>query len=458
MAQGLWLGLFALLVRLGIVAWAAGRFPPADDGQFYQVFAERLARGLGYTWLWPDGAVTFAAHYPVGYPALLALAYWAFGSAPVVAMLVNAAVGALGVVGVHRIARAVAPAGPAALCGLIAALHPSLTAYTPALMTEGVTAALLAVLGAAAVSLSEHRRLPWLSFAALAVGTGLVLLVRPQMLLFAPVLGAVSRAGSRARTKVAAAAGVTALALLVCLPWTLRNCARMDRCVLVSANMGWNLFIGSAPGATGTFVPLERLGVPEECRTVYGEADKDHCFAGAGLRNIRRDPMHYLGLVPAKLAATFDWSGAPGYYLHASNPSAFAAGQKLGLGVVEAVVQRLVVLACVFGLGRAEGPRRRLRLGLGVLAGVLLFFKTAYISHLLLVVQAALLGRWLWRRPDVALGAAVVLATAGSHALFFGAGRYGLVCVPLLVALSAAAFVGPGRVRADRGELGPGAR
>ncbi len=124
----------------------------------------------------------------------------------------------------------------------------------------------------------------------------------------------------------------------------------MDRCVLVSANDGWNLFIGAAPGATGSFVPLEQLGVPAECREVYGEADKDRCFGNAGLRHLLAEPGRYLSLVPAKLLHTFDWSGAPGYYLHTSNSAAFGAEAKLSLGVVEALVERLVVLAGVVGL------------------------------------------------------------------------------------------------------------
>ena len=56
----------ALAARLAVVAWAWSRFPPVEDGHYYDVLAQRLAQGLGYTWLWPDGAVTYAAHYPGG--------------------------------------------------------------------------------------------------------------------------------------------------------------------------------------------------------------------------------------------------------------------------------------------------------------------------------------------------------------------------------------------------------
>jgi hypothetical protein len=77
----------------------------------------------------------------------------------------------------------------------------------------------------------------------------------------------------------------------------------------------------------------------------------------------------------------------------------------------------------------------------------------AWIAHLVLVIQALALGRWLWRRPDALLAAGVVAATALTHALFFGAGRYGLVCVPLLVALSASALRRPGPVGAALGHF-----
>ncbi|HLV64974.1 MAG TPA: glycosyltransferase family 39 protein [Polyangiaceae bacterium] len=430
----------ALVVRLGAVLWAHGRFPPADDGHFYHVVAERIAAGLGYTWLWPDGAVTYAAHYPVGYPALIGAVYALFGSAPTLAMGVNAAFGALGVWGVHRIARSVVPGGPAFVAGLVVALHPSLVAYTPALMTEGVTAALLAILGAMAVSVGE-RTGRWVGPLRLGIGAlaGLAVLIRPQSLLLAPVFGAFSASGARARVRAALLVSVVAIG--VCLPWTFRNCARMDRCVLVSANMGWNLFIGAAEGATGTWVSIDELGVPTACREVFGEADKDRCFGEAGLDAVLRHPLRYLGLVPAKLLATFDWSGAPGHYLHTSNPAAFGARAKLALGIAEAVVQRLVVLAALLALARAPGANARARRLLAALAIPLLFVRLAWLAHIVLVAQALLLGRALTRRPDAALAAAVVGTTLATHAVFFGAGRYGLVCVPVLVALAGAALV-----------------
>ncbi len=439
----------ALLLRVLIVAWAWGRFPPADDGHFYHVVADRIAHGLGYTWLWPDGAITYAAHYPVGYPGLIGAGYALFGSRPEVAMLENALLGALGVFAAYRLSASVGRRGPAVLAGLCAALHPSLLFYTPALMTEGVTAVAFAVLGW--VSLEAQRKGPGFR-CLLGVCAGLTVLIRPQSLLLIPVFGAFASAGP-ALARLRSAALVTALSVLVCLPWTLRNCQRLERCAFVSANGGWNLFIGSADKATGTWVSIDELGVPPECRTVFGEADKDHCFGRAGVRSVLGRPGHFLSLVPSKLAATFDWSGAPGHYLKASNSGAFDDKAALCLGVAELLVQRGLLLAGLLALGLAPGPRRRLRLVLAVSAIVCLLgpalaarwwlVRSAWIAHLLLVLLVLLFGQQVWRRPNYAFAAAVVATTAFTHALFFGAGRYGLVCVLLLVPLLAEAFRRP---------------
>lgn len=64
-----------------------------------------------------------------------------------------------------------------------------------------------------------------------------------------------------------------------------------------------------------------------------------------------------------------------------------------------------------------------------------------WIAYVALVVVLALLGvRALARAPVLAPAtAAVIAATALVHAAFFGAGRYGLVVVPLVTALAFAA-------------------
>jgi dolichyl-phosphate-mannose-protein mannosyltransferase len=428
-----WLSALGLGLRVLLVYWAKDRFPPADDGTFYHAVAQRIAHGQGYTWLWPDGAVSYAAHYPVGYPALVGLVYAVFDAKPVMAMGFNALLGALSVFAAQRAVIRYGTRRQAFIAALLLALHPGLLFYTPALMTEGVTAELLVVATWLSLRVSSG---PGVGFRLLALGAclGGLCLVRPQLVLMAPVFGffAISAAEARYRERVIVALGVTAVALAVCLPWTLRNCVRMDRCVFVSANGGWNLLIGSAPEANGAWIPIEGASVPAACRQVFGEAEKDRCFGQAGMLNIRHHPLSFIALIPRKLSVTFDYFGAPGHYLHASNWGAFDERSKLWLGSVETVWERLVLLASIVQVARAGSARRRLRRVLAIPAALFAVLRAGWLGYLGFVIIAALSGKELLKRPVSALAAGLVLSTAATHALFFGAGRYGFVCAALL--------------------------
>ncbi len=428
-----WLSALALGVRVLVVGWAKDRFPPADDGTFYHLVAQRIAHGQGYTWLWPDGAVSYAAHYPVGYPALLGLAYALFGSQPVVAMGVNAALGALAVFAAQRAVIRYGSRRQALLAALLLALHPGLVFYTPALMTEGVTAEMLVVATWLSLRVGSSAGFRW-RLLALGVCLGALCLVRPQILIVAPIFGffALEAGEVRYLARALRALVVTGVALAVCLPWTLRNCARMDRCVFVSANGGWNLLIGSAAGANGAWMPIEGASVPPECRSVFGEADKDRCFGQAGLRNIRQHPLSFIGLIPQKLSLTFDYFGAPGHYLHTSNPDVFGEASKLELGVAETIWERLLLLSGIVQAARAGRSRRKLRWAVAAPSALFAGLRAGWLGYLGFASIAALSGKELLKRPVNALAASLVLSTAATHALFFGAGRYGFVCAALL--------------------------
>ena len=298
----------AFAARAVVVVWAAGRFPAAADGFYYHTIARRIAEGLGSTWLWPDGAVTYAAHYPVGYPALLALSYrlagWA-GARPCPRPYPrweggSTLSGRPGALAAYRLARSATRPRWALAAGLAVALHPGMVLYTPALMTEGVTAALLTL----AAWMASLR------FAArghlLGAHHGSGDLGPPPIVALGTCWGLMSAPHQGLAARVRRAVLATALALAVCAPWTLRNCVRMKQCALVSFNGGWNLLIGASEQATGSWAPID---VPLPCRTVWDEAGKDACFGQEARRAILRDPVRWLGLVPRRLAATFDYAG-----------------------------------------------------------------------------------------------------------------------------------------------------
>jgi hypothetical protein len=432
----------ALAARLAVAAWAGSRFPPVDDSHYYDVFARRLASGQGYTWAWPDRAVTYAAHYPVGYPALLAVAYRFLGPSPLVAMIVNALLGAASAYAVHRLVDAPGiPRWRPTAAGLAVALHPALVAYTPALMTEGVTGSLLAIAAAfaaraRAARAAGQREWPWL--AAVGAATAIATLVRPQSLALAPVWGAVAVPSSATvHARLARAGAVVAVALACIAPWTARNCARMHRCALVSVNEGWNLLIGATTSTGG----WQELTVPPECATVWDEAGKDVCFDRAAREIIARAPWAWIARAPAKVAMTLDSFGAGPYYLHKSNPEAFGDRDKTVLGDVEAVYSRVALLAALVACGLLAGPRALTRKVVALVGSIAALTVHGWIGYLAIPVAVATLGpRAIARMPTVVPGtAAVVALTILVHAAFFGAGRYGLVVAPFVAALAFAA-------------------
>lgn len=435
------LALVALALRVVVVAWAAKTFGPTADGAFYDVVARRIADGQGYTWLWPDGVVTYAAHYPVGYPALVGLAYAAFGARPVVAMIVNAVFGALGVVAVHGMLAETSSRRLAFAGGLAMALHPALLFYTPALMTEGITASLLAVATAVATRLRSAQDGGFLGRFGI-VGLGLILglstLVRPQTIVMAPVLGFLVGARISWRRGAAVAGLVLATAIATCAPWTVRNCVRMNRCALVSVNGGWNLAIGTQT-TSGAWTAL---AVPDACKEVFDEAGKDACFGRAAKADIAAHPVAWLARAPAKLRVTFDYFGAAPWYLHDANPAAFSDRAKIALGTIETVVSRALLAAALVAMASWPGKRRVARRALAALGFVFALSPAGVVAYLALAFGIGLLGReGLARAPLVVPAtAAVIFATAATHAVFFGAGRYGLLVVPFVTAL---AFVRP---------------
>ncbi|CAN5476256.1 hypothetical protein BH09MYX1_BH09MYX1_64700 [soil metagenome] len=425
----------AAAARVVVIAWAASRFPASGDGQYYAKLADRIAHGLGYTWAWPDGVVTYAAHYPVGYPALIALADLVLGPSVASAMWLNGLLGTLAALAAHQILLPRTTPRRAFLGALVVALHPALLMYTPALMTEGVTASLLVI----ALALVRGRTRAAFFFGALVLG--IATLVRPQCLLLAPVLGLVAgipiapgTSGRPWKRLVVRALAATAIVLGVCAPWTARNCTRMNRCALVSVNGGWNLLIGAQTTSGG----WEELVVPENCRDVFDEAEKDACFDGAAKKTIAASPGSWLARTPQKLAVTFDYFGAAPWYLHLANGASFTEEDKILLGTVETIASRAMLAAAILVLGfvaaRRKGRSPVWTWALVVTTALAFYFalsRHAWPAYGLLVVLGAVAYA---RTRDRLVGftVAIVAATMITHAVFFGAGRYGLVVVPFV--------------------------
>jgi len=449
----------ALLPRLFVaIAWAK---EPVWDGHYYHFGAERIARGLGYSedvlshghLLWKPWV-----HYPVGYSALLGLFYRIFGSELVVAPVINAFTGALLVAVVHPIARFYLSEGRACLAAGLCAMHPGLIAYSAVVMTEPLAALLLLAAGLAAL----HFRGRWQAMVFSGALLGLATLVRPASLLAAPLLFFTQP--KPLWQAAARAAAASAVALLVVLPWTLRNCQRLDGCALVSTNGGWNLAIGAIT-ESGRF---QTLRAADGCPIVTGQVQQDRCWGEVGRAIITAAPARWLAKAPLKLAQTFDHESFAIEYLHEADPDSWPEARRVAARELLTTFHRLLLAIAALSVvawprwNAHARPRFYAQLALGALVlGVASYaqLSDAHPFYVLALLTPLLAALPIPGRPTQ--GAAggylfsLLAVTALTHVVFFGEDRYHLVVTPLLCILAAAALRVVSVVRLEHDALPP---
>jgi 4-amino-4-deoxy-L-arabinose transferase-like glycosyltransferase len=433
----------ALLPRLFVaLAWSR---EPVWDGHYYHFGAERIAAGLGYS----DDIVVAGvrlwhpwAHYPVGYSALLAGAYRLFGTGLTVAPVVNAIIGALLAVVVHRLALRGLTVNRARIAAGLVALHPGLIVYSAVLMTE-ILAALL-VLSGAFIAL---RRVRWSTAVLAGVAFGLGTLVRPSVLAVAPLVALIFPLPRL--TALAKAAVITVVALATVLPWSLRNCRVMDGCALVSTNGGWNLAIGALT-QTGRFTTLH---ASDGCPVVTGQVQQDRCWAEVGRDVILRNPGHFLAMIPRKMAETYNHESFAIEYLREADPASWTESRRVAGRALLTIFHQMLLVAAALGLVAFPSPRR-----VGVVGAIV---QGALLSGVIGFAAYAMLGSEhpFWILPVVIPivgflplpGAppfstierfvfGFLFVTSLTHAVFFGDDRYHLVVTPALCILAAGAL------------------
>lgn len=434
----------ALAPRLFVaLAWAR---EPVWDGHYYHLGATRIAEGHGYS-----EAVNVLGqivdkpwtHYPVGYSGLLSLFYRLFGTGIAVAPVVNAFLGALLAVVVHRLARYSVNGTRARIAGGLVALHPGLIAQAALVMTEAASSLFFLVAAWCGIARRRH----WLGAALAGLCFGLGVLVRPATLLLIPAFVLLGPGpAKRALARLGIVVGVAALTIA---PWTIRNCRVMDGCALVSTNGGWNLAIGALT-KTGRF---QTLRASDGCPVVTGQVQQDRCWQQVGLRRIEDDPVGWLALVPKKLSQTYDHESFQVEYLREAAPELWPENRREAGRKLLTFFHWLVVTVAAFSsIALVTSAHRRVA---AYTQGALLLAAAALVSYCfstpehpffaLVLLCSALALLPLPGRPSFGpVGRylhAVLLATTFTHAVFFGEDRYHLVVTPVLCLLAASALL-----------------
>jgi 4-amino-4-deoxy-L-arabinose transferase-like glycosyltransferase len=353
--------LTAVVLRLGVIL--AFPITPRTDSLWYLERGREIAAGMGYQ----EGGFP-TAFWPVGYPALVALATGIFGPTLFGPILFNLVAQGLTVVLILWLARKLGTGeGAARLAALFYAVYPAHIAGTGDTAAEP-TATLVMMAGIALV-VKARGRIGWTLLGGLVLG--LATLMRPQVMLFPPFLvGALWLAGQVTwrRALVMLVLAMVGLGAAVA-PWTLRNQAVLGAAVPVSTNGGIALQAGANDLADGGYFQVERsplwvqVGIPFADR-VERQVAIDRRLKAMAMDWIEEHPVRW-GLLGFRKVALLWLKDSDGFWaLDASHPEKGLVW-KAAQGANQLFYTALLVLA-VIGTGLAgraawvsrKGPRQ----------------------------------------------------------------------------------------------------
>ncbi len=307
----------AFVLRVMIAQWLHPE--PAWDGVLYERAAVALSRGMGYvTYMYEvrTSDTVRTAYYPVGYPAILSLAYRAFGEHRFVLHHFGTVISAATVALAHRLCWRCSSPRAALTTGLVVALLPGPALFASSAMTEPLFGFFLALFLWLISKEPLNQRPPLWVLAGFVLA--LATYVRPQATLlipFAPIALLYGRGPSIQR--IGWLTVVLAMSTIIpVLPWTLRNCHAIDGCAFVSTNGGSNLAIGAVPRANGRYL---QLTADDGCRGVVGETARDRCWRAVAVQSILAAPFRWIKLGGVKLDHTLSYEAFPLGYLRESH-------------------------------------------------------------------------------------------------------------------------------------------
>ena len=262
----------AAILRFAWVAYAGHQPPLLSDPGAYLILGQRLAHGESYgsvAAIVIDSARVLSGHaatpipagafYPPGYPALIAAILWVTQHSPLpdgdpvrAVGFVQAILGAATVGLVFLIARRVFDAGIALVAAAIVAFFPNLITVTATLQLE--TFFMVLAVGAVLLLLPivTAERAGTLRLLLTGAFIGVVMLVRPTIaMLLLAVLVTFWAARRPWRSWVRAFGILTVAAIVLVVPWTIRNAVQMHAFVPVSTGIGLALCQSRNDYATG---------------------------------------------------------------------------------------------------------------------------------------------------------------------------------------------------------------
>ncbi len=247
-----WLVGLSVLVSLLYSFWF--KITPVVDAQAYDQIAVNLLAGHGFR---ENPTLDFNFDHAMlragpGYEFFLAFIYWIFGHTYAVVWFIQALLHGATVWLVYRAAKQIWPEETSEVQEWIAlsaagmiAFHPDLIEISAMLMTETLYVFIVSVLVYLFVTL--QRKITWLKVGWLGLWLGLGILVRPTLLLFAPVVLVLFLF----QKKWLESAVFVAMVGLVLAPWVIRNYSLYHQFILTTLIGDFNIWIGNTLSADG---------------------------------------------------------------------------------------------------------------------------------------------------------------------------------------------------------------
>jgi len=385
----------ALRLAFGLLYWTGQ--PLTHDEREYLALARSLARGEGYRYPADEPAPGTGQQFgrAPGYPAFLSTFVdpVPVDHAPARVKIVQAAVGAAGILLIAGIAWRAGGPRSAVVAAAVSGLYPALV-WMPAYALSETLFSTVALAIAALLApekgdshLFSRKKVAVTFFVGML--TGAAILIRPAMAVFLP-LAALWLA---ARKSYGGAAVLVLAATLVVVPWTIRNHQVYGRWIAVASEGGVTFWTGNHPLAKGdgdlaANPDLKRAELafraahpgltPEQLEPYYYR----DAFGW-----IRSNPGAWLALTARKAFYTFVPIG-PSYAVHSSRYVAASV-----------IPYALVLAAAIVGARRVRGTRGRhaveplwLMAGSTILTGLIFFpqerFRLPVIDPALIVTAA----------------------------------------------------------------------
>jgi hypothetical protein len=240
--------LAGFLLRIICIFWTTSYIDPPDWE--YGDIARNIAAGHGFarTAYFSETLELTSSHAPF-YPHVLAIAYslfpkpWAFLTIQIIQAIISLFI----IMIAFRTAQLLFNISAANITALGVALYPPLLYYS---MSMTPTVFSLLFLGLTVWLLLDVHRRTWIRSVFLGLSYGCALLCDPVAFVLVPAAAFWFIISHRRVTRHVI--GALALAMLVVLPWSIRNLRVHRACVPITTQFGVNFWIGNNPYATGT--------------------------------------------------------------------------------------------------------------------------------------------------------------------------------------------------------------